>query len=1202
MPQFTELPFSGTAALGLLERLASSFEKVRASGEPLLVILEAESGCGKSRLIQELYRHLAEVQGAKSRYWPPSILEAVPEEERDTLAEPEGRRKRLYPENFVRARGALPEWFWWGITARRGVGERSLENAFTQIEEHRDALERRWRKLAPRSTRAKEWLASQSVRGLAENVALSAVQQVPLIGYAPQVFRLAVEGISKIRPLAEREIGGRGQREEAVSRIASELAAFAAVGIPIIIAVEDLHDADDLLVEFLVRALATHAPVLVLATTWPGELRDDHPGARLLSEVAFSRRMVLTAEEGIGQFSADERMAFVEKLLPTTSISDRRLIADRYRTAYLLEIACGSQEMHDLLSDGALTSESITKLPERVEGFWNGQWERIPSDVRDALMLAILASPASIADLFAEIRTWDAALPVRASATTPWATELGEILAGRLDEEGSARAWVRRLNDWLRACHEPQKFEIARERALKRWTDARRNAYWERLAASIDLDAEGIDEERTEAQAQILAGLAAAGVTPWDAGSIESADLLIAAYADAYDATRLELAVRLSRAVEDGDEKRTLVRRQRAASSLRRLGRLNEAIAELRRFLVDAEAILGTADESTFEGRRELAFTLGQAGLQAEEAAEFKMLWQLRMEDAGPRDPATLRARAGYAGALGRGGNDLAAVAEFQDIVIELTAIQGAEHPDTLHARGALAGWLYGAGKVEESITEFTRLLEDLARSEVDDVSLAHEAARKLGFVLREAGRYQEALFWYRGIVEELISLEGLDGPAALNARVGLAATLGQAGDTESAVIQLRDVVVDYERTVGRDAPRTIAVRIALTTWLRETGRLEEALKAVQGAACDASRALGQTHPQALSARLQSAVILQDLGRHQESVTELESLLADHTMLHGSDHPETLDVRGYLAAAHARTGNSSWAVQEFNQIIAARSEVHGAVHPKTLEDRFHLASWLESLGRYAEQLEVLEALLHDQEQLLGAGHRQVLDTRRKIAISLAAGGDQATAHKRYIDLLEDRARTHGTEAPETFEARGDVASSLGHMGEFDDAIRAFQELVADRERVQGVGHPQTLDDRGALASWMRGARRFEESILAFTELLADQARFLDADHPLTLQTRSQLATTLVAAGRHDEGLAVFQEIVEYVSRISGTSSPAALKARRDLLETQAEMGRPDCLAGLEQLLADCERVFSDGAPETQEIRRVLTWARDKFGG
>jgi hypothetical protein len=110
-----ELPFVGEGRYGLVDRLVAVFGEVSQQGSPRLVTLEAVSGWGKSRVVQEFYRRLAATQ-PKPRFWPPSILEATPLGRAEDLG-PQERRKRVYPKEFTTPEGSVPHWLWWGISA-----------------------------------------------------------------------------------------------------------------------------------------------------------------------------------------------------------------------------------------------------------------------------------------------------------------------------------------------------------------------------------------------------------------------------------------------------------------------------------------------------------------------------------------------------------------------------------------------------------------------------------------------------------------------------------------------------------------------------------------------------------------------------------------------------------------------------------------------------------------------------------------------------------------------------------------------------------------------------------------------------------------------------------------------------------------------------------------------------------------------------
>jgi hypothetical protein len=136
------VPFVGDGHHALVDALVGEFETVCTRRVPSWWSLEANTGWGKTRVIQEFYARIAGVQ-PEPRYWPPAIL--TPEENRVNV-----QRKRVHPPLTKAAVGATPSWFWWGIScsSRHGTPLNALAHDLERFEERRDALELRFRELS----------------------------------------------------------------------------------------------------------------------------------------------------------------------------------------------------------------------------------------------------------------------------------------------------------------------------------------------------------------------------------------------------------------------------------------------------------------------------------------------------------------------------------------------------------------------------------------------------------------------------------------------------------------------------------------------------------------------------------------------------------------------------------------------------------------------------------------------------------------------------------------------------------------------------------------------------------------------------------------------------------------------------------------------------------------------------------------------
>jgi hypothetical protein len=204
-----EPPFVGDQRRGLVDRLLADFDRVSESGTPRWWSLEANSGWGKTRIVQGFYRRLAEQRQPGAAYWPPSLIPDVLDA---TIAGAStSMRKRVYPEEVVRQPNMVPQWFWWGISCatRSGTPVQALADDLTQFVAHGNALEKRWRQLASRRARLGAGLSSKRGElvetavgeGLSAAASLASAA-IPGLG----VLALAAKAVAKPQDPQERDL------------------------------------------------------------------------------------------------------------------------------------------------------------------------------------------------------------------------------------------------------------------------------------------------------------------------------------------------------------------------------------------------------------------------------------------------------------------------------------------------------------------------------------------------------------------------------------------------------------------------------------------------------------------------------------------------------------------------------------------------------------------------------------------------------------------------------------------------------------------------------------------------------------------------------------------------------------------------------------------------------------------------------------
>ena len=881
----SELPFIGASRHDLVELLVVLFDEIGRSGEPKWVSLEAPMGWGKTRVVQEFYRRIAADRQAIPRYWPSSILSAVANP--TAVAVPEGRRKRVFPERYSRAAGALPDWFWWGISCseRAGTPMQAIGHDLRQFDEHAPSLDDAWQKRAPTSRRLREWARRhadvlESGGGDAASVAANAAgTAIPVLGLAVWLGKFMFSASRDATNRTQRrafpnEIRAHGGDEDGlIADLVAKLTRLAAV-MPIVIVVEDLHYADETLVELLARVIAaSDARILVVTTIWPGQL--DNPSNQvhaLLARVSEARRLRITVDAVEGTMppgvsvtrfeplSSEDLSALAQHLLPNLDESSRARLAQRWPQPLALEVVATMRTIQASAKRGeTLTPQILDRIPREIERLYERAWDELPPAAQIALMLAAISSPQSIAATYALNDTrYDHTAVDTASAFVEHLQEELADLQSDLDHAPHAYAWIRTVDEWLRRFHEPVMRKIAFTKSEEHLSRYEIEPFYEALAEYL-LTQEVTDDDIGSHRDRILITLYAEGFLTDPNRALESVLRCVKRNTHSTDAARDTIAlVELIESAQTLDQSDVVASlRECKADALTTIGNHDAAVALLREILADAERTLGADHPHTLLVRSGLGVSLISAGGYDEAILHCEAALNDSERILGPDHPHTLTTRSNLATSYGSAGRTNEAITIFAQVSADCVRTLGPDHPHTLTTRGNLATSYASAGRINEAITIEEQLLADRVRT--------------------------------------------LGPDHTLTTRNNLATSYMSAGRAQEAITILEQVLADSVRTLGPNHPHTLTTRNNLANFYWSAGRTDQAITIFEQVLADCVRTLGADHPDTLSTRNNLATSYMSAGRTQEAITILEQLLADQQRTLGRNHPDTIAVENELS-------------------------------------------------------------------------------------------------------------------------------------------------------------------------------------------------------------------------------------------------------------------------------------------------------------
>lgn len=1159
MAPSSELHFTGASRRALLAWLLATFVEVKNQRQPRLVLLEAESGWGKSRLVQEFYKAIAADQSSP-RYWPPSILEAVAEAERPSLETPAGRRKRIYPETFEVPKKAVPEWLWWGIsaTSRQGGTIRSLDHDLVQLRRHAPHLERRWRELASFRKKTSEVLSKKRLREAVQagtvDLIGNAVLPVPFVGSL-----LTTAGKALLKGLVERREDGpeligdlREEGQGLVDQVATELGRFAEVGIPVVIAVEDVHDANESLIDFLVGVVEkARGPIMVLATAWP---RGTGPTARLRAETSVSRRDVRALDHEDPHLSEAERMTLIASRLPKASERQCRDLARHYENVYAIEIACGLNIVQQLLDDGGLSAEEIQRLPVDLDGLWSTDWDSLEPTTQFAIALSVLASPASVSDLFRGEPLWDSALVLLAAEPLGWAQQYMTGLDGEDSDEAIRRAWIRRIDDWLRTCHEPAKFRLIRHFADSNLTERRLQEYWRSLAECVDMNEE-VAVTRREVRAMLLVSMASRSLAVWDERTISAADLIIERAYDFADDSNFQVVVNVGRAVEDPDLGRRLGRLLLVVSALTGLGRFSEALDTARHVL---SLLVEREDESSANAlmvRSVVASCLGMAEQwKAAVDAHERLVADWTMKE-GRLNEGTLEARERLIDCLGHAGFPKEAIEQASMLVDDWSALRDRGSEEVRRARRLRARWRGAAGFHREAEAELRALLAERA----SDEGASEASLRDRLWLLEQLFQIAPTsvvLAEAKMLLDECAALADVDDSLAVEARWTFAAALGEDGRVAECIDMLEQLLRDLEEEGDELSARRI--RATLIAW-RSKSDISQAIADLRTVVRECVASFGEEHPMTLDAERYLAALLRTAGAYQESEDLLAHVVGIRLRLFGDSHRKTFVDRVELALTLAARGASDRAEAELRAVARAATDASGDATLFVLNVWHNLAAVLQDLGQTHDALRLWEEVIVKREAISGPGHAEVLNAKINRAWSLGAVGEIAAAvdeHKRLLEVALARfASPH--------EIIGRLLCNYGYwLGESGDLRTALDTYD------EGIGMKMNLHGPASYS---------------------------------TLRSRISRAVLLGRDGQDDAAVAELVEVVSLCESHFGRLAPISLIGNRALLTLQVSSMGVGAAVGLEQLLERFGEVLPSDHPEIVSTQSAIEDAWRRLG-
>jgi tetratricopeptide (TPR) repeat protein len=863
-----EPEFQGAGRRAIVDGILAAFDEISAGAAPIWISIEAPQGTGKTRVAREFYAALAGRQ-TEPAYWPGTMLSF--HHETGGVA---ARRKVVNPV-VTHQSGSLPTYMWWGVSTsiRNSVPTVALSQDLSYLQAHAAYLDLAWLEKS-RGHAFKQLLREFGVAGFREageeaktQILAAAGATIPGLGL---VEWLASRAYQAGRNHAART--GQLRREDAIApdhgdlitETVATIGRLAVPPLPFVLFVEDLHTADETLIELLDRLAGGSASVLIVTTAWNGHI---DPGSSTGAAMAGARTIRITSDgvlgddHGLFPVSADlgplpeSGLAEILKFYfpRVTSATSARILA-KYPNPLALELFCEIPKLKRFQArELDLTEGDLLGIPDTLRGLYKEQWDDLDEPVRRGLVIAALGIPELINHEHGRATEWSSSLLLEVIEKF----DAGEIdeSAGVLDGRVSSRAWARPaagLGLWQFAAAEQRQIAATDEALL--WESDRREVR-KLLAAEVTRALgprnDGPDSSRSPDSfvARLAIALHAAGyeIPP---SILQTAVFMLLVELDSYREfpERLKL---ITYALAAGIESRELLRSY--MSALADSHRTDEAVA------VGEELIgrWGSDDFDTAHDRMLLADVLTNGSLGD-----------------NVRNPRPELA--------GR------AVVEYRTTYHFCVAFLPVEDDLIFRLRADIARALWFSGDVDQARGEYSVLLDDARRVLGDDNPLTRDIATKF------AGLSPDGLRAILALWEQELATLPAGSEDALKLRADMALVVWEEDIFDEAITRFEEVIQDQIQILGPKHDLTLETQGYLAQALGMAKRYQESLRVHLQVLGKLRETLPLDHTDVLRSRAYIADALEELGDQSALSARLE-LLEDQSRVLGADHRETVE-------------------------------------------------------------------------------------------------------------------------------------------------------------------------------------------------------------------------------------------------------------------------------------------------------------------
>jgi hypothetical protein len=977
---------------------------------PKIVILEAESGSGKSRIVKEFYNQIRldtrfqDLNSKGESYWP-HLESALIFDDYET---PEAvHRKTVSPNHktHTRPEETFPGFMWESIRCDVLASQPALhfgEIVLPSFEAHLPYLAYSWQKKALSKEKFSRWVKSKfsrdalkeieeasGVEALLKALELLEIPVFPGVSFIIEKIGNAIShGVEKGKIRKEIREGGQlaGNRDYATT-LFTEISRLIRHDLPLVIAVEDIHLMTEEVSDFLLMlaALDKSRPVLIVGTSWP-EARH-RPIFKGFVEVLRASESVEfisnNSQVNFPELNHPDRIQIAKEYAPHTSNEILEFIADRWANPLAIKLIMSSDFVTRRIKNGALVAEKeqLNKMPIGVERIFEERWLSLDRSVRGLLSICAGGIPHHL---------------MKNSATFPFVSSVIVDVIQRLNISDPG--------------HDPESFEQVKNDALwlKRAFDCLdsiefREWFIQKLAReSFDSDFDKDFEAKLKSEILRLLGLRLGetfgAIEPFEIGSQDDqvacqwyvdlvADLppsekfaLYKSGAKNYDRALELLADKAFRFRRFDAVIEYMSKRFRAetkfdedlvpylamfANICSLMGRYDEAVEKYQWWLDNEISKDGEASDSFFGVSYNMARLKRVAKRPLEALDDFDRLIEMTSRLRPGNTLMLLGPRAERAVLLAEMEKFDEAIPELESLAVEFEHHFGKDDGRTIVLLGDLENAKSRAGIAQRTVESATSRLEQVERTFGKDHEYTYGEKSILAMELSGQRHFEEALTIQSDVVRYFGEKFPASYPPAIRARKSLYFIQVRSGLQEEGLSSLVDLLEETKELFGskeNDLIAEVAIEAAWAAGYGQDLRLRSYLlhQVTEYLSNQALQALPY-----LRFQLENlAIFLGSIG-DPSSLNYFETLLAGIESQYGKDSDEYFRTQLEKASAASTLGLAELAAEIFKSSIEAVAAGTRTLDAEaTLSMKIDLAKATAELGKFAESVGLLEAVIN----------------------------------------------------------------------------------------------------------------------------------------------------------------------------------------------------------------------------------------------